>query len=193
MRYELPKLPYEYNALEPYIDAETMKIHHDKHHQVYIDKLNAVLYKYPSLADKTLEELIKDLPALEMDEKDKTSLKNNGGGHLNHSFFWTVMGPEKKVDEMFFEEIKKTFGSAEEFKKVFTEASINHFASGWAWLVRNEVGSLEIYSLPNHDSPIANGHQPLIVVDLWEHAYYLKYQNRRAEYIENLWNVLKLL
>lgn len=193
MKYVLPKLPYEYNALKPYIDAETMKIHHGKHYQAYIDKLNAVLEKYPGLADKKLEELIKDLPSLPMEEGNRTALKNNGGGHLNHSFFWTIMGPKKQVDEALFEEIKKAFGSIEEFKKVFTEASINHFASGWAWLVRDEQNKLQIYSLPNHDLPYLKGHEPLIVFDLWEHAYYLKYQNRRAEYIENWWNVLKLL
>ena len=146
MKHELPQLPYEYNALEPYIDTETMQIHHGKHHQVYIDKLNAVLEKYPTLADRSLEELIKNLPSLEMEEGDKNTLKNNGGGHLNHSFFWTVMGPQKQVDEMLLEEIKKTFGSAEEFKKVFTGSSLNHFASGWAWLVRNESNNLEVYS-----------------------------------------------
>lgn len=193
MKYILPQLPYEYNALEPYIDAETMKIHHGKHHQFYVDKLNSVLEKYPALSDKNLEELIKNLPSLEMEEGDRTTLKNNGGGHLNHSFFWTVMASQKQVDEALFEEIKKTFGSVEEFKKVFTAVSINHFASGWAWLARDEANKLQVYSLPNHDSPISKRHKPIIVVDLWEHAYYLKYQNRRAEYIENWWNVLKLL
>ncbi|MDO8743449.1 MAG: superoxide dismutase [Candidatus Azambacteria bacterium] len=199
MKHVLPQLPYAYNALEPYIDAETMKTHHGKHHQAYIDKLNAVLEKYPALADKKLEDLIKDLPSLPMEEGDRTALKNNGGGHLNHSFFWTVMGPEKQVDEMLLEEIKTTFGSQEEFKKEFSQASINHFASGWTWLVRlpaqagDENGKLQVYSLPNQDSPLTLGHTPVFVLDLWEHAYYLKYQNRRAEYIENWWNVLKLL
>ncbi len=193
MKYILPQLPYEYNALEPYIDAKTMEIHHGKHHQFYIDKLNAVLEKYPVLADKKLEELIKDLPSLEMEEGDRTALKNHGGGHLNHSFFWTMMSPEKLVDEMLLEEIKKTFGSAEEFKKVFSEAAKTHFGSGWTWLVRNENNNLKVYSLPNQDSPLALGHTPVFVLDLWEHAYYLKYQNRRAEYVENWWNVLKLL
>ena len=193
MKYELPKLSYSYDALEPYIDTKTMEIHHSKHHQSYIDKLNAVLEKYPNLADKKLEELIKDLPNLAINENDKKAIHNNGGGHLNHSFFWIVMGPKKQVDEMLFEEIKKTFGSAEEFKKEFSQAATNHFASGWAWLVRDETDKLQVYSLPNHDSPIAKGHQPIIVADLWEHAYYLKYQNRRAEYIENWWNVLRLL
>lgn len=199
MKYELPKLPYKYNALEPYIDTQTMKIHHGKHHQAYIDKLNAVLEKYPALADRKLEDLIKDLPSLKMEEGDRVALKNNGGGHLNHSFFWTVMSPQKQIDEMLFEEIKKTFGSIEELKKNFSESAKTHFASGWTWLVRlpaqagDESGKLQIYSLPNQDSPLALGHTPIFVLDLWEHAYYLKYQNRRAEYIENWWNVLRLL
>jgi len=193
MKHVLPQLPYEYNTLEPYIDAETMKIHHSKHHQAYIDKLNAVLEKYPTLADRNLEDLIKNLPSLEMEKGDSVALKNNGGGHLNHSFFWTVMGSQKQVDEMLLEEVKKTFGSTEEFKKIFSQASINHFASGWTWLVRDDSNNLKVYSLPNQDSPLALGHTPVFVLDLWEHAYYLKYQNRRAEYIENWWNVLKLL
>lgn len=193
MKYELPQLPYEYNALEPYIDAETMKIHHSKHHRAYVDKLNAVLEKYPALADRKLEELIKELPSLPMEEGDRAALKNNGGGHLNHSFFWQIMAPQKQVDELLFEEIKKTFGSLEDFKTEFSQAATTHFASGWAWLVCDSSNNLKVYSLPNHDSPYALGHTPIIVLDLWEHAYYLKYQNRRAEYIENWWNVLKLL
>ncbi|MBI2635641.1 MAG: superoxide dismutase [Parcubacteria group bacterium] len=204
MKYELPKLPYSYDALEPYIDTKTMEIHHGKHHQFYIDKLNAALEKYPDLADnpalklksgdKKLEELIKDLPNLTMvDEADKKAIHNNGGGHINHSFFWQIMAPQKEVDEALFEEIKSTFGSPEEFKKIFSNTAATHFGSGWAWLARDEQNKLQIYSLPNHDFPYLKGHQPLIVLDLWEHAYYLKYQNRRAEYIENWWNVLKLL
>ena len=193
MKYELPKLPYSYNALEPDIDTQTMGIHHGKHLHAYIDKLNLVLEKYPELADKKLEELIKELPSLTMDEADKKAIHNNGGGHLNHSFFWQIMAPQKETDEVLFEEIKTTFGSQEEFKKVFNNVAASHFGSGWAWLVRDEQNKLQIYSLPNHDFPYLKGHQPLIVLDLWEHAYYLKYQNRRAEYIENWWNVLKLL
>lgn len=193
MKYELPKLEYGYDALEPYIDAKTMEIHHGKHHQFYIDKLNTTLEKYPDLADKKLEELIKDLPNSTIDEADKKAIHNNGGGHLNHSFFWTIMSPKKQIDEMLFEEIKATFGSPEEFKKIFSNTAATHFGSGWAWLVRDEQNKLQIYSLSNHDFPYLKGHQPIIVLDLWEHAYYLKYQNRRAEYVENWWNVLKLL
>ncbi|OGD25716.1 superoxide dismutase [Candidatus Azambacteria bacterium RIFCSPHIGHO2_01_FULL_40_24] len=193
MKHVLPQLSYAYNALEPYIDAQTMEIHHGKHHQAYIDKLNAVLEKYPALADRKLEDLIKNLPSLEMEEGDRTALKNNGGGHLNHSFFWEIMAPKKEIDEKLYEEIKTTFGSLEEFKKIFGNTAATHFGSGWAWLVHDEQNKLQIYSLPNHDFPYLKGHQPVIVLDLWEHAYYLKYQNRRAEYIENWWNVLKLL
>lgn len=199
MKYELPKLPYSYDALEPYIDTGTMEIHHSKHHQFYVDKLNIALEKYPTLADRKLEELIKELPSLTMDEADKKTIHNNGGGHLNHSFFWQIMGPKKEIDEALHEEIKAIFGSPEEFKKIFSNAAATHFGSGWAWLARlpaqagTEQNKLQIYSLPNHEFPYLKGHQPLIVLDLWEHAYYLKYQNRRAEYIENWWNVLKLL
>ena len=193
MKYILPQLPYSYDALEPYIDAQTMEIHHGKHHQFYIDKLNAALEKYHDLTDKKLEDLIKELPSLTIDESDKKAIHNNGGGHLNHSFFWQIMAPQKETDEVLFEEIKTTFGSQEEFKKVFNNVAASHFGSGWAWLVHDEQNKLQIYSLPNHDFPYLKGHQPLIVLDLWEHAYYLKYQNRRAEYIENWWNVLKLL
>lgn len=193
MEYALPPLPYPYNALEPSIDAETMKIHHDKHHQAYTDKLNAVLEQNPGIADRPIEELITNLDSLTIDEKSKTMLKNHGGGYVNHAFFWTIMGPRKEVDEALHEDVKKTFGSVEEFKKVLGEAATNHFGSGWAWLVRDDAGSLKVYSLPNQDSPLTLGHTPLLTIDVWEHAYYLKYQNRRQEYVTNWWNVLKLL
>ncbi|OGD29737.1 superoxide dismutase [Candidatus Azambacteria bacterium RIFCSPHIGHO2_01_FULL_44_55] len=194
MKYELPKLPYSYDALEPSIDAKTMEIHHTKHHQGYIDKLNAVIEKYPGLQDQKLEDLLKNLQAIEqMEESDKTILKNNGGGHLNHSLFWQMMAPAKEVDKNLLVEIEKTFGYLDEFKKTFTQAAVGQFGSGWAWLVRNEAGKLDVYSLPNQDSPYLKGHTPIIGLDVWEHAYYLKYQNRRAEYVENWWKVLKLL
>ena len=194
MKYELPKLPYSYDALEPSIDAKTMEIHHTKHHQGYIDKLNAVIEKYPGLQDQKLEDLLKNLQAIEqMEESDKTILKNNGGGHLNHSLFWQMMAPVKEVDKNLLAEIEKTFGYLDEFKKTFTQAAVGQFGSGWAWLVRNEAGKLDVYSLPNQDSPYLKGHTPIIGLDVWEHAYYLKYQNRRAEYVENWWKVLKLL
>ena len=194
MKYELPKLPYSYDALEPSIDAKTMEIHHTKHHQGYIDKLNAVIEKYPGLQDQKLEDLLKNLQAIEqMEESDKTILKNNGGGHLNHSLFWQMMAPVKEVDKNLLAEIEKTFGYLDEFKKTFTQAAVGQFGSGWAWLVRNEAGKLDVYSLPNQDSPYLKGHTPIIGLDVWEHAYYLKYRNRRAEYVENWWKVLKLL
>ena len=198
MKYELPKLSYSYDALEPYIDAKTMEIHHSKHHLAYVDKLNNILEKYQDLADNKLEDLIANLHDLPMTEEDKKLLKNNGGGHLNHSLFWQIMGPKKEIDQVLVEEIKRTFSSVEEFKKIFSDAAAKHFGSGWAWLVRDENGKLKVYSLPNQDSPLTHpphlsGHAPIFCLDVWEHAYYLKYQNRRAEYTENWWNVLRLL
>lgn len=193
MKHQLPKLPYAYDALEPYIDARTMEIHHTKHHQAYIDKLNAVLEKYPAFVDRKLEDLFRELSSLPVEEADRTALKNHGGGHLNHALFWQIMGPQKEEDEKLVEEIKKTFGSVEEFKKVFIQTAASHFGSGWAWLARDEGGGLKVYSLPNQDSPYLKNHTPIFGLDVWEHAYYLKYQNRRAEYIENWWNILKLL
>ncbi len=193
MKYQLPQLPYAYDALEPYIDGQTMQIHHAKHHQAYIDKLNAVLEKYPEHLDRPLEELMKIWEHLPMDVADKTALRNHGGGHLNHSFFWQIMAPQKATDEKLVSEISATFGSVDEFKKAFAQTAAGHFGSGWAWLARNELDRLEVYSLPNQDSPFLKGHTPLIGLDVWEHAYYLKYQNRRPEYIENWWNVLKLI
>lgn len=193
MKYELPKLSYSYDALEPSIDAATMQIHHTKHHQAYIDKLNGVLEKYPEHLERPLEELMKIWEHLPMEEADKTALRNNGGGHLNHALFWQIMGPEKQIDEKLVSDIGTTFGSVDEFKKTFSQAAVGHFGSGWAWLARNHLDRLEVYSLPNQDSPYLKGHTPLIGLDVWEHAYYLKYQNRRAEYAENWWKVLKLL
>lgn len=193
MKYSIPKLPYSYEALEPYIDAKTMEIHHSKHHQAYVDKLNAVLEKYPKLAEDPIESLLKNLPKLDMAELDKNTLKNNGGGHVNHSIYWETLSPKKSINEKLIEEIAETFSSLEEFKKIFSDLALTRFGSGWAWLVRNNEGKLEAYSTPNQDSPYLNGHTPIFCIDVWEHAYYLKYQNRRAEYIENWWNVLKFL
>lgn len=193
MKHALPPLPYAYGALEPYIDAQTMEIHHAKHHQAYVTKLNAVLEQYPELAERELSDLLKSLDALSMDEVDKTTLRNNGGGHLNHSFFWSIMGPEKAVDEKLKTDIIKGLGSLEEFKKLFTETAAARFGSGWAWLVKDENDKLQVYSTANQDSPVMSGHTPLIGLDVWEHAYYLKYQNRRPEYIENWWRALKLI
>ncbi|MBI5530651.1 MAG: superoxide dismutase [Candidatus Doudnabacteria bacterium] len=193
MKYTLPVLPYSYNDLEPYIDAKTMELHYTKHHQAYIDKLNAVLDKHPDLAEKPLEELLKGLNALDIPEADKTAIKNHGGGHWNHSFFWNIMGPKKAIDQKLVDDITAAFGSMDEFKKKFNEAAVSRFGSGWAWLVRKNDGSLDVYSTGNQDCPLMQNHTPLIGLDVWEHAYYLKYQNKRADYIEAWWKVLKLI
>jgi len=193
MKYQLPKLDYAYDALEPSIDAKTMEIHYTKHHQVYINNLNDVLGRYPLYADNKLEDLIRDLDILKMDEKDKIMLQNNGGGHLNHSLFWKILGPKKDIDQALKKEIIDTFDSYDQFKVLFSEVGMKRFGSGWVWLVRNDMGKLEVYSLPNQDSPYMKNHTPILALDVWEHAYYLKYQNRRAEYIQNWWTILKLI
>ena len=193
MKYTLPNLPYEYNSLEPYIDETTMKIHHDKHHQAYIDKLNGVLEKYPALQNEKLEDLMRNILDLKMDDKDKTILQNNGGGHLNHSFFWNIMGPTKQIDTSLMKRIEKKFSNLDAFKEQFGTVALNHFGSGWAWLVEDDKKELQVYSTANQNSPYLNNHTPLIGIDVWEHAYYLNYQNRRVEYIKNWWSVLKLI
>ena len=193
MKYTLPVLPYAYNALEPAIDARTMEIHHTKHHQAYIDKLNEVLGKHPEIAETPLEVLMEGLETLQIPDADKTMLRNHGGGHLNHSFFWKIMGPEKKIDEALCDEIAKEFGSVEAFKKEFAAAAMGRFGSGWAWLVRTPEKKLSLYATPNQDSPYLNGDLPLIGLDVWEHAYYLSYQNKRADYIAAWWQVLTVL
>lgn len=190
--YTLPNLPYPYDALEPYIDKTTMEIHHQKHHQGYLNNLNQILEKYPSLGSGQLESLLQT-PPLNLPEKDLTFFKNNAGGYLNHNFFWQIMGPQKEIDQKLVDAIKKAFGTVEDFKKAFTQAAVSHFGSGWAWLVRTPSGELKIHSLPNQDTPYQNNDIPLMALDVWEHAYYLKYQNRRAEYVEHWWNVLKLI
>ncbi len=193
MKYTLPKLPYEYNALESHIDARTMEIHHTKHHQAYVDNLNTVTEKYPALQEKDLKELMMNLESLDIPEADKTMFRNNGGGHLNHSFFWEIMGPKKEVDEQLMERIKSSFGSVDSFKEEMTQAAIKRFGSGWAWLVETADKQLKVYSTANQDSPYLTGDTPLIGIDLWEHAYYLNYQNKRADYVKAWWNVLKLI
>lgn len=189
MKHELPKLPYDYNALEPYVDEQTMNIHHTKHHQAYVNNLNAALDKHPELSDKTLLELIKDLSSVP--EDIRTAVRNNGGGHLNHSMFWTLM--QKAEGQMpegaILEAINEKFGSFEEFKDVFSKAATTRFGSGWAWLVLKD-GKLDVVSTANQDNPISDGLVPVLGLDVWEHAYYLKYQNRRPEYIENWFNVV---
>ncbi len=189
----LPKLPFQFDALEPYVDAKTMEIHYTKHHQAYIDKLNVILKKYPKLESMKPEDMLKNIKSLSVDEKDRIGIRNNAGGHVNHTFFWSVMGSLKTPDLQLIKKINGHFGSVDSFKKLFTDTAVNHFGSGWAWLTEDSHNELEIYSLPNQDSPYTLGHTPLIGLDVWEHAYYLSYQNRRAEYINNWWKVLKLL
>ncbi len=191
--YELCHLPYPYEALEPYIDAKTMQIHHTKHHAGYVNKLNEVIKKYPELQKVALVEILQNLESYDIPDEDKEAIRNFGGGHINHTLFWSIMGPSKEIDEDLVTKIKEAFGSVERFKEEFTNTALSHFGSGWAWLVENSEGQLEIYSLLNQDSPYLLGDTPIIGLDLWEHAYYLLYQNRRAEYVQNWWNVLKLL
>ncbi|MBX4187201.1 MAG: superoxide dismutase [Candidatus Doudnabacteria bacterium] len=193
-KHELPKLPYAYDALEPYIDAKTMELHHTKHHQAYVDKLNAALEKYPDLQGRPLEELLINLSDLKVDEADRTAIRNHGGGHFNHSLFWKYLDPANQKDNLLAKEITSTFGSIDDFKKQFTDSATKLFGSGWTWLIRNGQNSkLEIKNLPMQDAPLMSRLEPLLGLDIWEHAYYLKYQNRRPEYIQAFWQVLKLI
>lgn len=190
MAHTLPELPYAHNALEPHIDAQTMEIHHGKHHQAYVNNLNAALEKAPELQGKSIEELIADLDSVP--EAIRTAVRNNGGGHANHSLFWEILSPNgggAPTGEI-AEAIDKTFGSFDKFKEEFAAAAATRFGSGWAWLVVKKSGELAVYSTPNQDSPIMEGDTPLLGIDVWEHAYYLKYQNRRPDYIAAFWNVV---
>lgn len=191
--FTIPQLKYSFAALEPYIDTRTMEIHYGKHHQAYVNNLNMVLDKYAQYKKRTIEDLLRDFASLEMEDKDKTFFKNNAGGVINHNLYWEIMGPKKEINEDLRNAIKKQFGNLDEFKKTFTDIATKHFGSGWAWLIKDEANKLKIYSLPNQDSPYLKGHSPIIGLDVWEHAYYLKYQNRRAEYIEAWWKVLKII
>ena len=190
MAYELPKLPYAYDALEPHIDARTMEIHYTKHHQAYITNVNNALKDHPELAKKSVEDLIRNLNAVP--ESIRTAVRNNAGGHANHSFFWKIMGPKAGGEPKgkLADAIKSTFGGFDQFKEKFQAAGAARFGSGWAWLVLNKQGKLEITSTPNQDNPIMDGHRPVLGVDVWEHAYYLKYQNRRPDYLKAWWNVV---
>jgi len=187
--YTLPPLPYPYEALQPHIDAETMRIHHDKHHQTYITNANKLLVDQPELAKFTPEELLANLD--KAPEALRVGLRNNVGGHLNHSQFWLMMSPDGGGEPAgaLAEAITRDFGSFDAFKKEFTDAALKRFGSGWAWLVEKD-GNLSIISTPNQDPPILDGKTPLLGIDVWEHAYYLKYQNRRADYIAGWWNVV---
>ena len=185
---ELPKLDYEYNALEPHIDARTMEIHHTKHHQGYIDKLNKAL-EGSDLADKDVDEILKDLNSVP--EDIQTVVRNNGGGHSNHSLFWKVLSPNGGGEPAgkLLEVINAKFGSFDKFKEEFSNAAGTRFGSGWAWLVVND-GELEIMSTANQDSPLSEGKTPILGLDVWEHAYYLNYQNKRPDYIAAFWNIV---
>lgn len=187
--YTLPNLPYPYDGLEPYIDAKTLEIHHSKHHQTYVNNLNKALEKYPELFDVPLENLLNDLSLVP--EDIRTAVKNNGGGHYNHSFYWKIMKPSDNLGPtpLILKALEHNFGSYEEFKKAFSEAAITQFGSGYAWLVVTPDNKLKVVKTANQDVPFKEG-RPILVIDVWEHAYYLKYQNRRAEYVENFFNLI---
>ncbi|GAB4503752.1 MAG: superoxide dismutase [Anaerolineales bacterium] len=189
MTYQLPKLPYAYDALEPYIDARTMEIHHTKHHQAYITNLNGALEKHPELAGKPLEALLGDLNAVP--EDIRLAVRNHGGGTWNHSMFWEIMAPKAggAPKGKLAEAIDAAFGSFEAFKAEFEKSANGRFGSGWAWLVKKSNG-LAVLSTANQDNPLSEGLTPILGLDVWEHAYYLHYQNRRAEYVTNWWNVV---
>jgi len=186
----LPRLPYAYDALEPHLDARTMEIHHTKHHQAYVNGLNAALKDFPEWQGKPVRDLVANLPAIP--EAIRTAVRNHGGGHYNHSLFWEWMSPRGGGEPTgpLAEAIAKKFGSFAEFQKQFTDAAMKRFGSGWAWLVRTPGGDLAITSTANQDNPVTDGATPLLGVDVWEHAYYLKYQNRRADYLAAWWHVV---
>jgi Fe-Mn family superoxide dismutase len=189
MAHELPKLPYSYDALEPHIDARTMEIHHTKHHQTYITNLNAAIQGKPDLEGKSLEDLLRGLSSVP--EDIRATVRNNGGGHWNHTFFWQILGPGKGGEPGgdLGAAVKSAFGGFDKFKEAFAKAGTGRFGSGWAWLV-NDGGKLSITSTPNQDNPLMEGKKAILGLDVWEHAYYLKYQNRRADYITAWWNVV---
>lgn len=186
-KFELPDLPYAYDALEPTIDTDTMNIHHTKHHNAYVTNLNAALEGHADLQNKSIEELISDLDAVP--EEIRTAVRNNGGGHANHSLFWKILSPNGGGEPSgeLAEKINEKFGSFEKFQEIFEQAAATRFGSGWAWLVLDN-GEIDVMSTPNQDSPIMEGKTPLLGLDVWEHAYYLKYQNRRPEYAKAFWD-----
>jgi superoxide dismutase, Fe-Mn family len=190
MAFTLPDLPFPFNALEPHIDAKTMEIHHDKHHGTYVSKLNTALEKAPSFQGKPIEEILKNLDAVPAEVR--TAVRNHGGGHLNHSLFWKMLSPKGggKPTGALAAAIDKAFGSFDVFKEQFGTAAANHFGSGWAWLCADSTGKLVITTLPNQDNPVSQGLKALLGLDVWEHAYYLKYQNRRPEYVSAFWNIV---
>ncbi len=187
MAYTLPKLPYAFDALEPYIDAKTMEIHYGKHHQAYCDNANKALAGTP-FAEKPIEEALKNLEAIPADKR--TAVRNHGGGFANHNFFWTCLSPKSaEPSEKLAEALKASFGSLDAFRSTFETSALGQFGSGWAWLVASGE-QLEVMNLPNQDSPLSIGKTPLLCLDVWEHAYYLKYQNRRAEYVKAFWHIV---
>lgn len=188
--FTLPPLPYDYAALEPHIDAQTMRLHHDRHHQAYVDNLNRAVARQPELRDRRLEEMLRDLDRLP--ETVRNDVRNNGGGHYNHTMFWQIMGPNAggQPRGAFGEAITRGFGSFDRFQELFNQAGQRHFGSGWVWLVRTDGGALQIRTTINQDNPLMRGGYPILGNDLWEHAYYLRYQNRRPEYLKAWWNVV---
>ncbi len=190
MAHQVPPLPYDYTALEPYIDEQTMHLHHDKHHGAYVTNLNAALDKHPELQSKNVIEILRDINRVP--EDIRTAVRNNGGGHVNHTMFWEIMKPQGggQASGAVADAIKKVFGGQDAFQERFNEAGLKQFGSGWVWLVRNREGKVEIISTPNQDSPYIQGLYPIMGNDVWEHAYYLKYQNRRGDYLKAWWNVV---
>ena len=191
MAFELSPLPYNYDALEPYIDTQTMQLHHDMHHQAYVNNLNTAVQKYGDLQSKSPDELVRELNSIPDDIR--TAVRNNAGGHVNHTMFWQIMGPNAGGEPTgaIAQIISDNFGDFETFKQKFNDAGTKQFGSGWVWLVRTSDGKFEVTSTPNQDSPTTQGHYPIMGNDVWEHAYYLKYQNRRPEYLKQWWNVVK--
>jgi Fe-Mn family superoxide dismutase len=190
MPFTLPPLPYDYKALEPHIDEQTMRLHHDKHHATYVNNLNAALEQHPDLQNKSIEELISGVDRLP--EAIRTPVRNNGGGHANHTMFWELMAPggAREPEGELSQAINSSFGGFNQFKEQFTKACTGRFGSGWGWLIADRGGKLSIESTPNQDSPLMSGKIPVLGCDVWEHAYYLKYQNRRPDYVAAWWNVV---
>ncbi len=189
MAFEVPALPYAYDALEPHIDETTMHLHHDKHHQAYVTNLNAAIEKHPELSSKSPEDLIKDLNAIP--EDIRAAVRNNGGGHVNHTMFWEIMGPGGgEPTGALLEAINSAFGSVDAMKAAVNDAGVKRFGSGWTWLVKSADGVLSVISTANQDNPMSEGHTPILGNDVWEHAYYLKYNNRRPEYLAAWWNTV---
>jgi Fe-Mn family superoxide dismutase len=188
--FTLPDLPYDFKALEPYIDTKTMEIHHGKHHKAYIDNLNKALEGAPALQGRSIEEIVRNLASAP--EEVRTAIRNNGGGHYNHSLFWKVMSPKGggQPAGVLLDKISKAFGSFTAFKEKFSKAALTRFGSGWSWLSVDVAGGLVVTSTPNQDNPAMEGLKPIFGLDVWEHAYYLQYQNRRADYVEAFWNVV---